>query len=176
MGKNSRLKRERRLQNQTSQAGLKEEKQISSGWEKFLVWIITAGAYLSLLTPLMYSRYYYFPFVGPKSLYFMAFCQIVFFAWLILALYKKKYRPKLNIVLLAFGLFIFFMIVSTIFGVDPSRSFWSKFERMTGLLMWLNIFGFFLAVFSTFKTFVEWKRVFFVSLGAAFVVSLLGLL
>ncbi|MDD4990283.1 MAG: O-antigen ligase family protein [Candidatus Pacebacteria bacterium] len=176
MGKNSRLKRERRLQNQSNQTAAKEEKQISSGWEKFLIGIITAGAYLSLLTPLIYSKYYYFPFVGPKSLYFMAFCQIIFFAWVILALYKKKYRPKFNAVLLAFGLFIFFMAVSTISGVDPSRSFWSKFERMTGLLMWLNIFGFLLAVSSTFKTFSQWKRIFFVSLGIAFVVSLLGLL
>lgn len=176
MGKQSRLKKEKRLQNQSNQTAVKEEKQISSGWEKFLIAIITWGAYLSLLTPLIYNKNYYFPFVGPKSLYFMAFCQIVFFAWLILALYKKKYRPKLNIVLLAFSLFIFIMAVSTISGVDPSRSFWSKFERMTGLLMWLNIFGFLLAVSSTFKTFTEWKRIFFVSLGIAFVVAVLGLL
>ncbi len=176
MGKQSRLKKEKRLQNQLNQTAIKEEKQISSGWEKFLITIITWGAYLALLTPLIYNKNYYFPFVGPKSLYFMAFCQVIFFAWLILALYKKRYRPRQNIVLLAFGLFIFFMAVSAMSGVDPSRSFWSKFERMTGLLMWLNIFGFLLAVSSTLKTFVEWKRIFFVSLGIAFVVAVLGLL
>lgn len=176
MGKNSRLKKERKMQAISSQEVAKKENQISSTWERLLIAIIFWGASISLLTPLIYSPKYYFPFVGPKSLYFMAFCQIIFFAWLILAIYNKKYRPKLNAVLLAFGLFIFFMAISSVFGVDPSRSFWSKFERMSGLLMWLNMFGFFLAVSSTLKRFTDWKRIFLVSLGVAFVVSVFGIL
>lgn len=176
MGKQSRIKKERKMQAISSQEVAKKENQISSGWEKFLKAIIFFGASISLLTPLIYSSKYYFPFVGPKSLYFMAFCQIIFFAWLILAIYNKKYRPKINTVLLAFGLFVFFMAISSVFGVDPSRSFWSKFERMSGLLMWLNMFGFFLAVSSTLKRFTDWKRIFLVSLGVAFVVSVLGIL
>ncbi|MFH0739980.1 MAG: O-antigen ligase family protein [bacterium] len=182
MGKNSRLKKERKLQVQGGQAGppasLREQARLRSvaGGEKFLTTIIFWGASLALLTPLIYNSKYYFPFVGPKSLYFMVFCQIIFFSWLILALYNKKYRPKMNAVLIAFGLFIFFMIVSSVFGVDPSRSFWSKFERMSGTLMWLNMFGFFLAVSSTFKKVSDWKRIFFVSLGIALVVSLCAIL
>ena len=176
MGKQSRIKKERKIQTQSGQEIIKEEKQISSGKEKFLKIIIFWGASIALLTPLIYSPKYYFPFVGPKSLYFMFFCQIIFFAWLVLAIYNKKYRPKINAVLLAFGLFIFFMAVSSAFGVDPSRSFWSKFERMSGLLMWLNMFGFILAVSSTLKTIAEWKRIFFVSLGVALVISVFGIL
>ncbi len=173
MGKQSRIKKERKEFNSLPN---KELNSLLSPWEKFLKAIIFWGACVSLLTPLIYSSKYYFPFVGPKSLYFMAFCQIIFFAWLILALYNKKYRPKINTVLIAFGLFIFFMTVSTIFGVDPSRSFWSKFERMSGLLMWFNMFGFSLAVSSTLKTISEWKKVFLASLGVALVVSVFGIL
>ncbi|MDO8524157.1 MAG: O-antigen ligase family protein [bacterium] len=178
MGKNARLKKERKFGEPKEHGSLggKEPSSLQSSWEKFLTTIIFWGASISLLTPLIYSPKYYFPFVGPKSLYFMAFCQIIFFAWLILAIYNKKYRPKTNAVLLTFGLFVFFMTVSSIFGVDPSRSFWSKFERMSGLLMWLNMFGFFLAVSSTLKTFSQWKRIFLISLGIAFVVSLFGIL
>jgi len=176
MGKNSRLKKERKTQIQNGEKVLKEEKQISSGWERFLTTIIFWGASISLITPLIYSQKYYFPFVGPKSLYFMFFCQVIFFAWLVLAIYNKKYRPRINTITLAFGLFLFFMAVSSAFGVDPSRSFWSKFERMSGLLMWLNMAGFILAVSSTLKTIKEWKRIFFVSLGVAFFVSLFGIL
>ncbi|MDD5738627.1 MAG: O-antigen ligase family protein [Candidatus Pacebacteria bacterium] len=176
MGKQSRIKKERKTQIQEGEKSPKEEKQISFGWEKFLKTIIFWGASIALLTPLIYSSKYYFPFVGPKSLYFMFFCQVIFFAWLILALYDKKYRPKMNTVILAFGLFLFFMTVSSVFGVDPSRSFWSKFERMSGLLMWLNMAGFILAVSSTLKNVDEWKKIFFVSLGVAFFVSLFGIL
>ena len=181
MGKSSRIKKERKMLANNSQNSLDKEKQIladvvSTGWEKFLKTIIFWGASLSLIAPLIYSSKYYFPFVGPKSLYFMFFCQVIFFAWLILAIYNKRYRPKKNAVILAFGLFIFFMAISSIFGVDPSRSFWSKFERMSGLLMWFCMFGFSLAVSCTLKTIKEWKNIFFVSLGVAFVVAVFGIL
>ncbi|MDD5433303.1 MAG: O-antigen ligase family protein [Candidatus Pacebacteria bacterium] len=179
MGKQSRLKKERKLGLQAGPpASLREQARLRSvrGGEKLLTGIVFWGACLALFTPLIYSSKYYFPFVGPKSLYFMVFCQIVFFSWLILALYNKQYRPRKNAVLLAFGLFIFLMIVSTLSGVDPSRSFWSKFERMSGLLMWFNMFGLFLAVSSTLKTFELWKRIFYASLGVSFIVSLCGIL
>ena len=181
MGKSSRIKKERKMLASNSQNSLGKEKQISAdvvstGWEKFLKTIIFWGASVALITPLIYSSKYYFPFVGPKSLYFMFFCQVVFFAWLILAIYNKNYRPKKNAVILAFGLFIFLMAISSAFGVDPSRSFWSKFERMSGLLMWFCMFGFSLAVSCTLKTIKEWKNIFFVSLGVAFIVAVFGIL
>lgn len=176
MGKQSRLKKERKMQSNPSQDIIKEDKQVSSVMEKFLKAIIFWGASLALFTPLIYSSKYYFPFVGPKSLYFMFFCQAIFFTWLVLAIYNKKYRPRKNAVILAFGLFVFFMAISGAFGVDPSRSFWSKFERMSGILMWFLMFGFSLAVSSTLKTIADWKKIFFVSLGIACVVALFGVL
>ena len=181
MGKNSRLKKERKMiANNSQESNDKENKSlsdaVSTGWESFLKTIIFYGASLALIAPLIYSSKYYFPFVGPKSLYFMFFCQIIFFAWLILAIYNKKYRPKQNAIILAFGLFILLMAISSAFGVDPSRSFWSKFERMSGLLMWFCMFGFSLAVSCTLKTVKEWKRIFFVSLGVAFIVAVFGIL
>lgn len=176
MGKQSRIKKERKMQANQAQEIIKEEKQISSGLEKFLKQIIFWGVSISLFTPLIYSSKYYFPFVGPKSLYFMFFCQVIFFAWLVLAIYNKKYRPRKNAVILAFCLFVFLMALSGAFGVDPSRSFWSKFERMSGILMWFSMFGFSLAISSTLKTIAEWKKIFFVSLGIAFVVALFGIL
>ena len=98
MGKSSRIKKERKMLANNSQNSLDKEKQIladvvSTGWEKFLKTIIFWGDSLALITPLIYSSKYYFPFVGPKSLYFMFFCQVIFFAWLILAIYNKRYRP-----------------------------------------------------------------------------------
>jgi len=113
--------------------------------------IIKYGIFASLITPLIYSSKYYFPFVAPKSLFFMAIVEIVFFTWLFLAFHNKKYRPNLNTIVAAVVLFILAMAASSIFGVDFSNSFWSKYERMTGLLMYFHLFGLFLTLTSVFK-------------------------
>ncbi len=178
MGKKSRAKQERRQQNlAVKDTEVQEEGDSQQApLEKFLLGIIRYGVMAALLTPLILSSKFYFPFVGPKSLFFMAFCQVVFFAWLILILNYKQYRPKLNYVLIAFGIFLLVILLSTIFGVDPSRSFWSKFERMTGSLMWLHLFGFFLAVSSSFKKLSDWKRTFLVSIFIAILLSIFALL
>lgn len=168
MGKKSRAKKEK--QNSPAKNNEPAKKQMV-GAEKFLVAVIRYGVCLALITPLILSNQFYFPFVGLKSLYFMGFCQVVFFAWLFLAFNYKHYRPRLNQILIALSLFLLVLLLSTVLGADVSRSFWSKFERMTGLLMWLHLFGFFLAVSSSLKSFSDWKKVFTFSAIVAFVVS-----
>ena len=118
---------------------------------KVLVNIIKTSVFLSLFTPLIVSSRFYFPFVGPKGIFFIFFVEIAFFSWLLLILKDKKYLPKLNILAIAFFVFIFVLFLATIFGIDPSRSFWSKFERMTGLLMWFHLFAYFLVIGSVFR-------------------------
>lgn len=176
MGKSSRLKKERNAKPKENDRSGQDNGKNLSGLERVLKSIVFWGASAALFAPLVYSSKYYFPFVGPKSLFFMFFCQVIFFSWLILAVYNKKYRPGKNIVLGAFGLFVIFMIISGIFGADPSRSFWSKYERMSGILMWLNMLGFIVGVSSTFKTIAEWKRIFFISLGVASVTASMAIM
>ncbi len=182
MGKKSREKRERRetllRQGYGGQEGeMPKEKETLSGQKRpFLVNFIFFGVLLALFTPLIINTKFYFPFVGPKSLYFMAICQIIFFAWLILILNNRKYRPKLNSILIAFILFLIVLILSSVLGVDFSRSFWSKYERMTGLLMWFHLFGFFLVISSTFKKLSDWKKIFIISTFVAIIISFIALL
>ncbi|MCL5011083.1 MAG: O-antigen ligase family protein [Patescibacteria group bacterium] len=176
MGKKSREKKIKR-----ESPGLKPDVIVSgrpaqSGLEKVLLFLATIGVYLALASPLVLQSKFFFPFVGLKSLYLMGFCELVFFSWLVLAVLSKQYRPKLNYLLIAFAFFILAMTLSSVFGVDPSRSFWSKFERMTGLLMWLHIFGFFLAISNTFKTWKDWRKIFVVSLGWSVITAFLATL
>ncbi|MCD6528035.1 O-antigen ligase family protein [bacterium] len=175
MGKKSRLKKERRetrlRQGYGGQRSEIEESKRETPLISFLLDFIRFGTYLALFTPLILNSKFYFPFVGPKSLYFMGVCQIVFFVWLFLAINYKKYRPKLNAIFLALILFLIVLILSSVFGVDFSRSFWSKYERMTGLLMWLHLFGFFLVLSSTFKKVSDWQKIFAVSISVAMLVG-----
>lgn len=174
MGKKSKQKKQRIK----AQANASAEQVLTNIEENrpFLVNFIFFGVLLSLFSPLILNNKFYFPFVGPKSLFFMAMVEIVFFAWLFLILNYKQYRPKINSILIALILFLFVLILSSIFGADLSRSFWSKFERMTGLLMWLHLFAFFLVISSTFKTLNDWKKIFIVSIFVSILISSFALL
>lgn len=176
MGKKSRLKKQIKTGEVSLSLPAKENKKTrQSGWEKFFLGLIYLSAAAVLFSPFVLSGKFYFPFVGPKGLFIMAFCQIAFFSWLILLLTTKKYRPRLNAVLAAFFLFILMLILSTILGQDPSRSFWSKFERMSGLLMWLHLFGLFFALSNTFQSLKAWKRLFALSVAIGVVISFMAL-
>jgi len=170
MGKSSREKRERRLGEEAGPKGEKTEIE----FEKILKTIIFGGIVLILFTPLILSSKFFFPFVGPKSLYFMGLAEIVFFSWLFLIIFYPKYRPRLNFILLSLTLFTSILIIASLFGADPSYSFWSKFERMTGILMMLHLLAFFLVASSVFRE-KDWLKFFSVSIFVGVILSLIAL-
>jgi putative inorganic carbon (HCO3(-)) transporter len=133
---------------------------------KILLGLINFSSFLILFTPLIVSSSFYFPFVGPKSLFFMGLAEVIFFSWLILIFIDPRYRPKFNLLLLALIFYLLIFILASIFGVNPSYSFWSKHERMTGILMQLHLFGFFLVLSSTFNK-EDFKNLFSVSIFVA---------
>ena len=145
--------------------------QIKSVCLKIIHW----GTYLLMFTPLMISGKFFFPFVGPKSLYFFGLVEIIVAAYAILAIFHPEYRPRLNILLVAISAFIGISVLASVFGPDLLNSFWSKHERMTGLLMWFHLLAIFIATVSVFRK-EDWFKVFEVSLIAASVASALSLL
>ncbi|MBU3964290.1 O-antigen ligase family protein [Patescibacteria group bacterium] len=171
MGKKSREKKERRSE-QTEEFIKKQPKGAVGGLEKICLFILYSSAYLMLLIPLIVSGDFLFPFVGPKGLYLMALIEIFFATGIFLIIYSPKYRAKHNALSFAIGFFVLVMILSTIFGADPLRSFWSKFERMSGLLMWLHLFGFFIVSRIIFKK-DDWLRIFSFSILVSMFVCLL---
>ena len=171
MGKRSREKRERRERGEISPKRERPESGILT--RSFLVNIIHWGTYLALFTPLILSAKFFFPFVGPKSLYFMGLVEIIFFVWLILVIYYPQYRPRKNPILIALTLFLIVLIFSSLFGQNLSYSFWSKPERMTGLLMWFHLLAFFLVISSVFQK-QDWKRIFVLSLFVSLILSLIA--
>ena len=176
MGKKSRLKKQIKAEGAPRSLSVKPARAaLKSNWEKLFLWLIYLSSSSALFSPLILSGRFYFPFVGPKGLLIMACCEVAFFSWLILILTTRKYRPRLNAVLAAFVLFIVILIASTVFGADPSRSFWSKFERMTGLLMWLHLFGLFLALSNALDSLKAWKRFFGLSVAVGAIISLMAL-
>ncbi len=146
----------------------------NQGLEKNYLSLIKWGAYLILFTPLIIHKNFYFPFVGLKSLYFMGLVEIIFFSWLFLILFSKKFRPHFNPILGSLILFLIILIISVVLGVDPFNSFWSKYERMTGILMMFHLFAFFLVISSTFEK-EDWQKIFNISIFVGVIISFIAL-
>jgi len=106
----------------------------------------------------------------------MALVLIIFTAYLFLIFLETKYRPKLNFLLIIIALFAIVATISSLLGENLSHSFWSKYERMTGLLMLFHLFAFFIVLSSVFKKKEDWFKIFGVSIFVALLISIVSLL
>mgnify|MGYP006290399789 CR=1 FL=1 len=137
--------------------------------------IIKWGAYLIAFTPLVLKGDFFFPFVGPKSLYFLGLAEVITVAYIILIILNPKYRPKLNTLTKVLLVFLLVSVLSAFLGEDLLNSFWSKHERMTGLLTWFHLFSFFIVISSVFKR-KDWIKLFEISIFVSLVVGAISLL
>jgi len=62
------------------------------------------------------------------------------------------------------------LVLSSLFGENFLNSFWSKPERMTGLLMWFHLLAFFLVISSVFRK-PDWFKVFSLSTVVGVILS-----
>src|SRR3989338_770089 len=120
------------------------------------LWIIKGGLFIVPFIPLYVSKVLFFPYITGKAFAFRLIVEIIFFAWLALAISYPEFRPKKTPVTLAISFFIAVVALATIFGVSPFKSFWSNFERMEGLVSYLHLFAYFLVLTNVFKK-SDWK-------------------
>jgi len=142
-------------------------KDRNSGFGLFLVEVIRWGAYAALFAPLVVHPGFFFPFVVPKTVFFWIFAEIIFAAWLLLAISNKQFRPRVNAISVTLGIFLLVTIVTSFTGINIERSFWSTFERMAGTINWIHLVLFFSALIFTFRNLADWKKL----LTASFIVS-----
>ncbi|MDD5431144.1 MAG: O-antigen ligase family protein [Candidatus Pacebacteria bacterium] len=121
-----------------------------------LATIVKGGLFIVPFLPLLIVANMVFPYIGGKAFAFRLIVEISFAIWVWLAIFYKEYRPKLTPLLIAVGLFIFIVVLATIFGIDPAKSFWSNFERMEGTVTYLHLAAYFLVLSSIFNK-SEWN-------------------
>lgn len=146
------------------------------GTERTLLWIIRGGIFLLLFIPLIITTNLFFPFITGKNFFFRIIVEIIFGAWIILAVLYPDFRPRRSPLLFALLFFISVITLAAIFGVDFHHSFWSNFERMEGLITYFHLLAFFLVLAHSFKTTKEWFYFFHLSLGVSFILALHGFL
>ncbi|MDP3763168.1 MAG: O-antigen ligase family protein [bacterium] len=137
--------------------------------------IVFVGLFLVPFVPFLVSSSLFFPFITTKAFAWRIIIEIVFAAWILLALLDTDYRPKKSIILYAVASFLVVIGLADIFGVTPVKSFWSNFERMEGFVTLLHLGMFFVVISSVFKE-TDWKRWWNVSLATSFLMVLFSVL
>lgn len=126
-----------------------------------------------MFTPLIINTKFFFPFVAPKTTFFRIIVEIVLAAYIFLVISNAgKYRPRINALTLAITLFLAVFILASFTGVNLARSFWSTYERMTGIWTMLHLYAFFIILSNCFKKKDDWDKFLGVSIIAGVFLSL----
>ena len=72
------------------------------------------------------------------------------------------------------AIFVGIVALSSIFGENFYRSFWSNYERMEGLVTYLHLLAYFLVLTGTMKTEKIWNWLFHTTLLASAVIAFYG--
>jgi len=140
--------------------------------KRFCLSIIKWGTYLVLFTPLIISQKSFFPFVTPKTIYFRILVEVILAAYLILIIFFPRYRPRINVIGISILIFLFVFILASVLGVNFERSFWSTYERMTGIFTFLHLLAFFVVITNTFKKREDWEKILAVSVLVGVIISI----
>jgi len=143
--------------------------------ERILKYLIWAGLIVVCFIPLIVKSNYFFPYIVPKTLAFRVIIEIIFLLYLGLAAIKKEYRPKLNLVLVLFFLYIAAIFISSITAGSFYFSFWSNNERSEGLLLLLHLLLYLIVLSGFLRRLKDWLIIFETSFLSSILVSLFGL-
>jgi len=143
--------------------------------EKILKFVIWVGLISICFIPLLVRSNYYFPFIVPKTIAFRVIVEILFLAFLGLAVIKKEYRPKINLILVLFFLYLITIFISSALAGTFKLSFWSNNERSEGLLLMTHLFLFLLILSNFLREIKDWIILFEFSFLSSLSVSFIAL-
>ncbi|MDP2593323.1 MAG: O-antigen ligase family protein [bacterium] len=144
--------------------------------EKILKYIVYAGVFLLPFLPLIVaSNILYFPFISGKNFAFRIIAEIIFAAWIILAVISPKYRLRFSKITCALLAFAAAVGLATIFSENPYKSFWSNFERMEGFISIAHFVAYFIVAGSVLKTEKTWNWFWHTSVGVSIFIALFSL-
>lgn len=155
------------------QGGAASEYGVDVG--RALVWAVRVGVMLVALMPLIVTNGTLFPYIVGKAIYARAVIELTFALWLLLIFYYPQHRLARSWILAAFGLWLAVSLLAAFTGVSLTRSLWSTYERMQGLVDLAHWFAFTLMAVSAFRTFAHWRLLFTVNMLIGTLVALMGI-
>ena len=143
--------------------------------EKVLKYIVWIGLVAIPFIPLIIDGSYFFPFIVPKTMIFRIITEVIFLAFLGLAVIKKEYRPKINLIFILFFLYIVLVSFSSYLADSFYFSFWSNNERSEGILLLIHLFAYLFVLSGFLRKLKDWLFLFEASFFSSLLVSLIGL-
>lgn len=137
-----------------------------------LRWGVLGGLFLLLLLPLFVADSLFFPYITGKNFAFRIIVEVIFAAWVVLALYDTQYRPRASWILGAFAAFVGIVFVADLAGVASAKSLWSNFERMEGFVTIIHLFLYFVVASSMLTTARLWRNYLNTALAVMVLVAL----
>lgn len=144
------------------------------GLDRSLLWSIRFGIALLYFTPFVITTDTIFPFIVGKALFTRGVIEIVFGMWVVLALRRPEFRPSKSWLTILFALFLAGNLIAALAGVSFTRSFWSNYERMQGVVDLAHWFALFAVMLSVIRGRRQWLIVFNILVGVGLVSALLG--
>jgi O-antigen ligase len=136
--------------------------------QRVLLIILEGLIYLSFLMPFVFLNGSIFPFIVGKILYFQAVAQLMVAVYLLLLVVNfRQFKPKKNLLLYWLYFYAATLFLSAVFGIDFERSFFSNFERMTGVFVVFHFITYSIIVSAVFNTWPKIKRAIQVLLGVS---------
>jgi len=107
---------------------------------KVFIKILLALVYLALLSPVLFFRELFFPYVTSKVFYFRIIIELALPFYFYLVATNPKYRPNFkNPLTITILVFFVISLVSALSGVNTLRSLYGNFERMGGVFSLLHL-------------------------------------
>lgn len=122
--------------------------------------------------PLIVADTFFFPFITGKNFTFRILVEVAFTAWVLLALYDVKFRPRFSWVLAGLTTLIGVMFFANLFGEYQTKSFWSNFERMEGYVTLVHVFLLVITLGSALRTEKAWNWFLNTTLFSASILSI----
>lgn len=130
---------------------------------------------MPIIIPFIVSATMFFPYITGKNFTFRIVVEIIFAAWVVLALMDAKYRPRFSWLLAAIALFVVVVGIADVQGANFFKSFWSNFERMEGYIAILHLFAYFIVASTVLNTEKLWTAFWYSSLATSVVVAIIGI-
>jgi len=146
--------------------------QSNSLLEKVLKYIVIFGSYLVVFMPLLVVPQSYFPYIIQKTIYLRILIEVIFVAYLVLALKNSDYRPQKSLILWSVVAYFSVMVITTFTSLSFARSWWGNWERSLGTFNLLHYFLWFLALISVFKQTKNWNRILNLSVVTSLLIGL----
>ncbi len=138
--------------------------------------VLTGFILVPFIPFVILSQSTFFPFIVGKNFAFRIIVEIMFSAWIVLAFIDPAYRPKKSWIIGAFVAFLAVITLSGILGENPTKSFWSNFERMEGLVTYFHLFAYFIVASTVLSVRDLWRPYLNFHLGVGVIMALYGVM